>query len=119
MVLGGRRILLRNGDPVNQIFPIIIIFQQGNNNNMITMMIWEACFSYLFSFAKVENQELVSKNKAIAGQTAPLLNTHEQEGWYHQTYWWPYYDKQEINAQEEKVKIQQFFNDLQVYDVKK
>ena len=27
--LGGRRILLRNGDPVNQIFPIIIIFQQG------------------------------------------------------------------------------------------
>ena len=30
----------------------------------------------LFSFANVENQGLVSKNKAIAGQTAPLSSTH-------------------------------------------
>ena len=31
---------------------------------------------HLFPFANVENQGLVSKNKAIAGQTAPLSSTH-------------------------------------------
>ena len=77
--------------------------------NLVLKKVSVSVSENLVSGKKVPVKILVSSfSRDRRTNRASLLNTHEQEGWYHQTKWWPYYDEQEIYAQEEKGKFHIF-----------